>query len=150
MSIFPPMPHNEKRFRIISIALSIFILAILSFALFAPTHAIEFDPGGNYKRALNLPDTDLDNLTIRLIQYALGFMGTVAVAIIIWGGFVWMTSAGNEERVKKAKEVIKWAVVGMVVVMLAWAIVVFVFTSIQENSLPASPVVQTLFPHRLG
>ena len=143
------MSQHEKHFRIVSILLSIVILAILSFALFAPTSAIEFDPGKNYKRALNLPDTDIENLSIRVIQYILGFMGIVAISIIIWGGFVWMTSAGNEERVKMAKEVIKWAVVGMVVVMLAWTIVVFVFTSIEENSQPASPVVQA-FLNRIG
>ncbi len=65
--------------------------------------------------------------TLRVaIQWALGVLGVAAVALIVYGGFVWMTAAGSEETIAKAKKIIGAAVIGLVIVMLAWAIVVFV------------------------
>ncbi|MFC1687649.1 pilin [Patescibacteria group bacterium] len=125
------MSQNEKKFRIVSVLLSFVVLGILTFALFAPTNAITFDPGNRYQQALQLPDTDPEGIAISTVQWALGLLGLVAVVMIIAGGFMWMTSAGNEARVTKAKEIIKWAVVGMMVIFLSWAIVTFVFTSLE-------------------
>ncbi|MBI3115589.1 MAG: hypothetical protein HYZ09_03835, partial [Candidatus Kerfeldbacteria bacterium] len=39
---------------------------------------------------------------------------------------MWMTAAGNDERIDKAKKVISAAVIGLIIVLLAWAIVIFV------------------------
>lgn len=125
------MPQNEKRFRIVSVLLSFVVLGLLSFALFAPTNAITFDPANNIKKSLQLPDTNPENIAISTVQWALGLLGLVSVIMIIAGGFMWMTSAGNETRITKGKEIIKWAIVGMMVIFLSWAIVTFVFTSIE-------------------
>jgi len=122
------MPRNEKKFRIFSLLLILAIVAVLSLALFAPTSAIEFDPGGNYKKILQLPDADAEVIVIRTIQIWLNMFGIFALAMIIFGGMRLIMSRGNEEKVKGAKEMIKWAVIGMVVVMLSWAIVTFVFS----------------------
>ncbi|MEK7538198.1 MAG: hypothetical protein AAB619_04480, partial [Patescibacteria group bacterium] len=50
----------------------------------------------------------------------------IAVTMIIYGGFTWLTAAGNEENVEKAKRIISAAVIGLIVILLAWAIVIFV------------------------
>jgi hypothetical protein len=121
------MSKQERKFRIVSIALSLVVLGVLTFALFAPTNAIEFDPNGTYKEALDLPDSNPRSLATQTIQWALGLLGLVAVVMIIFGGFMWMTSAGNEQRVTKGKEILQWAVIGLVVILLSWAIVIFVF-----------------------
>ncbi|MFH1207032.1 MAG: hypothetical protein V1668_00290 [Patescibacteria group bacterium] len=75
---------------------------------------------------LSLGTADLEATVIKIIQWALGFLGLIAVVIILYGGFVWMTAAGNEEKVSTAKKVIGAAVVGLIVILLAWAIVTFV------------------------
>ncbi|MFH1236509.1 MAG: pilin [Parcubacteria group bacterium] len=124
------MPQHEKRFRIISILLSLLILLVLSFALFDPTNAITFDNGNKYKQALNLPDTNPESLGIRVLQYGLGFLGLLAVTMVMFGGIMWMTSAGNEQRVQKGKDILKWAVLGMVVILLSWAIIIFLFEGV--------------------
>ena len=46
--------------------------------------------------------------------------------MILIGGFQWMTAAGNEEKVEKAKKIISAAIVGLIIILLAWAIVNFV------------------------
>lgn len=134
------MLQNEKRFRIATIIITTLVIGVFIFALYAPTNAIEFDPNHEYKNELNLPDTEPDALAVRVIQWALGFLGLISVGMIIFGGFMWMTSAGNEQRVEKGREIIKWAVIGLVVVMLSWAIVVFVFQSVENQALNTNPL----------
>lgn len=76
--------------------------------------------------AVGLRDTDLKRTVINIIQWVLGILALLAVLLVIYGGFTWMTAAGNEERVEKAKKVISAAVIGLIIVLLAWAIVIFV------------------------
>ncbi len=73
-----------------------------------------------------LGTADLKDTVVNIIQWVLGILALVAVLMIIVGGFQWMTAAGNEERVEKAKKVISAAVIGLIIVLLAWAIVIFV------------------------
>lgn len=61
-----------------------------------------------------------------IISYALGFVGVIFLILMIAGGLMWMTAAGNEERVSKAKGLITNAVIGMVIVFSAYAITYFV------------------------
>jgi len=75
---------------------------------------------------VGLGDTDLRDVVIRVIQWALGFISLLAVSYVIYGGYLWLTSAGNEQRVEKAKQVILQALIGIVIILLAWAIVLFV------------------------
>jgi len=88
--------------------------------------AAQVDVDAMYGTTFGLGTADLEATVINIIQWILGFLGLIAVIIILYGGFVWMTAAGNEEKVSKAKKVIGAAVVGLIIVLLAWAIVMFV------------------------
>lgn len=88
--------------------------------------AVEFDPEGDIKEETNLASGDPVNITISYIRWVLGLLGLIAVIMMIWGGFVWMTAAGNEEKVTKAKKVLKYAVTGLIIILLSWAIVAFI------------------------
>lgn len=63
-----------------------------------------------------------------IINVALGVIGLVAVVMIIFGGFFYVTSQGNPENVKKGKNTIMYGVIGLVVALLAFAIVNFVLS----------------------
>ena len=99
---------------------------------------IDFDPPGHdLQGELGLPgDPQGDGLDIVLnfINWALGLLGLVAVIYIIIGGYMYLTSGGNEERVDKAKMYIKNAVIGLVVVLLSWAIAFFAFETILNEA----------------
>ena len=95
---------------------------------------VQFDPKGNIKKATNLTDESPVDVTMNVIQWALGMLGLIAVVMIIYGGFTWMTAAGNEERITKAKGVLKAAIIGLVVILLSWAIVYGVFSTSREVS----------------
>jgi len=74
----------------------------------------------------NLGTSDLESSVIKILQWVLGFLGLIAVIFILYGGLIWMTAGGNEEKVSKAKKILTAAVIGLVVVLIAWAIVTFV------------------------
>lgn len=75
---------------------------------------------------IGLGENDLKAAVIKVLNIALGFLALVAVIMIIWGGFTWLTAAGSEEKVDKAKKIISAAVIGLIIVLLAWAVVTFV------------------------
>jgi len=70
----------------------------------------------------NLPD-----FVAAALKYALGLLGVIALCIFIYGGFTWMTSAGNEKKVTQGRDTIIWASLGILVIFLSYALVVTVF-----------------------
>jgi len=61
-----------------------------------------------------------------IIQTALSLLGVLFIVLIIYGGIIWLTAAGNEESVKKAVSTIKHAFIGLVIVLLAYIVSIFV------------------------
>ncbi len=107
------------------IALTLGALAVLAIPSIALAQATTFTVE-NIGGSVGLGTADLKTTVINIIQWVLGILALVAVIMIIIAGFQWMTAAGNEEKVEKAKKVISAAVIGLIIVLLAWAIVIFV------------------------
>lgn len=70
-------------------------------------------------------------LYIRIAQLALGATGLFGVLMFIYGGVLMLTSAGNPDKVKKAKDTLAWAVAGIAIIMLSGTIVNYVFSTFQ-------------------
>ncbi|MDD4607262.1 MAG: hypothetical protein PHS07_02945 [Patescibacteria group bacterium] len=66
---------------------------------------------------------DIMNRIEGIINSILAFLGFIAVIIMLIGGFLWMTAAGNEEKVEKAKKTIGAGVIGLAIILLSWIIV---------------------------
>lgn len=70
-------------------------------------------------------------LTIaNIIRTAMSLLGIIAVLIILYGGFKWMTAAGNEDNVTKAKQIITAGIIGLIIILTAYAIASFVISSL--------------------
>lgn len=78
--------------------------------------------------------TDLPTLVGSIIKGALGLLGLILVVLIIYAGWLWMSSQGDEEKIGKAKGIILNAVIGMAIIFAAYAITNFVLTSIIKNA----------------
>jgi cytochrome bd-type quinol oxidase subunit 2 len=84
------------------------------------------------------PTYDVDKTTNKtlteyigaLISVFLGLLGVIFVILTIYGGFTWMTAAGNEEKVSKAARIIKASVLGILIIIAIYALWVFVFKRI--------------------
>ena len=75
-------------------------------------------------------EDDLPTKVINIINVVVGVLGIVAVIVIVMGGVTYMTSTGNPEKVKKAKNTILYGVIGLIVCALAFTIVNFVIKNI--------------------
>ncbi len=65
-----------------------------------------------------------------IIQIVLGFLGIVFFGLMIYGGYIYMMARGNEQEVEKAITIIRNAIIGLIVVVLAYAISLFVISNI--------------------
>ena len=81
----------------------------------------------NYNTAVGLPA--IIGLVIKVF---LGFLGVVFLGLTIYAGFLWMTASGDPEKVKKAKGIIQMAIIGLVIIIAAYAITDFVVETISE------------------
>jgi PKD repeat protein len=75
--------------------------------------------------------TDLREFIIKIINYALGFLGLVTVIIIVYGGVMYVTSAGDDNKVTTGKNAIKYALIGLLIIFGSFA---FVNTVIKAGS----------------
>lgn len=67
--------------------------------------------------------TDLREFVIKIVNYALGFLGLIAVLIVLYGGFLYMTALEDDARVTAGKNAIKYALIGIIIILGAFAIV---------------------------
>ena len=82
--------------------------------------------------ATKLGKGDLQTTIANIINVALSLLGIVAVVIILLGGFKWMTAAGNDDKVEEAKKLILAGIIGLAIVMSAWAIARFVLIQLGQ------------------
>jgi len=68
-------------------------------------------------------------LALTIVNFFLTFLGLIAVVMIIYGGFLYVSAAGNQEKIESAKKIIMYAVIGIIVILLSFAIVNTVLTA---------------------
>jgi Type IV secretion system pilin len=122
---------NMSRFSMLLV--SAVVLAAGIFALAAPAFAApitESDLGLSYGADTGLGSSDVRSTVAQIIRVAMGLLGIVAVVIILVGGFKWMTAGGNEEQVGEAKKWIFSGVIGLVIILSAYALASFIITQL--------------------
>ena len=85
-------------------------LVVLFLTLAPPVLAIE--TGLGFGTITGLGTQDIRITIMKIVRIILGFVGVIAISIIIYAGYIWMTSAGNSERIEKAKKILIGAPVG--------------------------------------
>jgi hypothetical protein len=91
--------------------------------------SVESDPGTAVyvPKVKYIKNFSLTALIVNLLNTALGLLGFIAVVIILYGGFQWMTSAGSDSNIGTAKKTISAGIIGLAIILSAWAISNFVF-----------------------
>ncbi|MBI4092964.1 MAG: Ig-like domain-containing protein [Candidatus Kerfeldbacteria bacterium] len=117
------------------ITAALIFLGLVAFSAQAQTPLSIEDIG----TTIGLTTADLKSIVINVIRWLLGILALVAVSFIMYGGYLWLTAAGNSDRIEKAKRVIINAVIGLVIVLIAWAIVFFVARVILGSSSGGPP-----------
>jgi len=80
---------------------------------------------GGYLNGLGF-ESNLANPIASLIAAALTLLGIIFLVLVVYAGFLWMTAAGNSENVEKAQKIITMAIIGLVIVISAYAITYFI------------------------
>ena len=102
------------------------VVLVLVFVATAPNNAFA-------QRLINPLETgDIRIIIGRIIKVLLGLSGTAALAMFIYGGFTWMTSAGIPERITKGKKTLTWAVIGLAIMFTAYTLVDLVIKALTQ------------------
>ncbi len=123
--------HVLKRFDFRSVFRGVLLLAALLVpaAVFAAT-----DDFSTFGSASGLSTVNIAIIIAKLIRVALTTIGIILVIVIIYAGFLYMFSSGEPEKTKKAKTIIKNAVIGVVIIFLSYAITVYILDRLLGNS----------------
>ncbi|MDP3986403.1 MAG: hypothetical protein U1C53_00210 [Candidatus Veblenbacteria bacterium] len=117
------------------------LIASVSSALFYGAPAIALAQLGDlsnlglneFSQNTNLgTNIELISSIARIINILLGFLGVLAVVLVLWGGFKWMTAAGEESKIEEAKKLMGAGVIGLVIILAAYAITAFVVNQLVE------------------
>ena len=80
-------------------------------------------------------DGDLKSLVQTMLNFFLGFLGFIATVMVIYGGGLYVTSQGKDEQVGTAKKVLLYAIIGIIIILLSFAIINTVLGSASSGSL---------------
>ena len=119
-----------KRYRktlvaaVLSVAVAV-VAVVMPIAL--PSASAQFRSGLDAAQTREMSTKPIGTTIGDIVNVFLYFVGAVAVIVVIWGGFQYITSSGDSQKATTAKNTIMYAVIGIVVVVMSYAIVNWVF-----------------------
>ncbi|KKT35540.1 MAG: hypothetical protein UW24_C0007G0030 [Parcubacteria group bacterium GW2011_GWA2_44_12] len=126
---FNSMPEDEKKQFGIVTSDDLCASQLVCSSVIDPVNGVcANDFGGKKAAELKLGEdtTDIRNEINRIINIFLSFLAIVGIILVIYGGVLWATASGNEEQVGKARKTIIAAVIGLIIIAVAWTIVSYV------------------------
>lgn len=125
-----------SRTKIIFCILTLLIVSVFGLKTQAQTNTVIPNPvWGNVEpsaiqNVLGLGAQDPRITAAKMIRALLGFLGIIAVVLILYAGFTWMMSGGNEEKISRAKAILKNAAIGLIIILASFGIVSFILNQI--------------------
>lgn len=117
-----------KHKKIVTRVLAFLLLASASFA-FAQLAGAQIDVGVNEINSdIVLSASDPRAIAARVINIVMLVLGVLAVGLIIYAGFLWMTAGGEEDKIDQAKRILKNGVIGLAIILSAWGIASFILS----------------------
>lgn len=98
----------------------------------------------------DIGDGDIINVALRVIQYVVGLVGIILLIMFIYGGIMYMTAASNEEQAGKAKKVLTYAVIGIVIVAFSFVITEFIVRALSGDNTNTNTNTNTDSSGRIG
>lgn len=118
-----------KKYALATTLSIIMILPLLVVAGYTPQPPV-FDPGGNVERNTLLGNATPVTIVARIINWVLSLLAIVAVTLIVYAGYLWMAFGGNEEKVGKAREILKGGLFGVTIILASYGLTNYVFENL--------------------
>jgi cysteine-rich repeat protein len=109
-------------------------LMVIGTAFFALPALAQVDLGLEQAADIGLTTTDIRTTIARIIRVFLGLLGFVAVLIVMYAGFLWMTAGGDAEKVERAKKWMINGVVGLIIILTSFAITSFILNAVTDST----------------
>lgn len=95
---------------------------------------------GEVAQAAGVQETDLITIIGRIINIFLGTLGVVFLGLLLYAGYEWMTAGGDPDKVKKAQNTIRNAIIGLLIISSSWAIAAFILNLLSEAAAPGGGI----------
>lgn len=94
----------------------------------------------DFGKAAGFGEITLAGVVARVIMMFLAIMGMIFIALIVYAGFSWMTARGNEEKIRKAQDILKHAIWGLIITVFAYSIAYFVLSYLMTGGYQAAGI----------
>lgn len=118
------------------------LLPVVTFAAGGDPYGFDASAPDSLKRGV-AGGTTVPEVVGNIINIALSMIGIIFFLILVYAGFNWMIARGNAEQVDRSKNMIEGAVIGLIIVIAAYAITTFVFTSLDKGPTTTANVTST-------
>lgn len=111
------------------------ILILSFFLLFTfaiPVFSQDIIGIGVVDNEIKLSNEDPRTVTVKMINVVLSFLGLVALVVVLFGGFKWMTSGGNQEQVASAKKILIAGLIGLIIILISWGITAYIIAQVAD------------------
>jgi len=120
----------------VSILVLLVLILIFPYFVFGQTMKGGLEQlGGASGYSTNVTETTVSAIAGTAVSIFLSILGIIFVALMLYGGYLWMMARGNEEQVTKAKELIQAAIIGLIIIVAAYAVSFFIFSRITRQTL---------------
>lgn len=77
---------------------------------------------------------DLGSMVGTIVSSLLSLLGILLVCYLVYGGYLWMTAQGSDDNIKRAKSIIRDAIIGLVIIFSSWVIASFIFGLLAQGT----------------
>lgn len=110
---------------------TVFSWLFVSIPAMTSAYSLTFDPGKILQRSSKLGTKDPAYIVFSVVNTSLIFLGTITLVTIIAAGFMWIFAAGEEEKITKAKDLLKGSVIGLVIILSSYGLAQYVFLALR-------------------
>lgn len=118
-----------KALSLTGLIVSATVVPFVTAAAYTPA-PVNFDPNYNVERNSGLGNANPQEVAANIISWVLSFLAVLALVLVVYGGFIWMFSRGNEEEVKKAKDILSGALFGLIIILASYGLTAYIFENV--------------------
>ncbi|GEM_PF-1323491 len=130
----PRLPSNKNQlFRTLLVSACVSVLLFGFFQITQAQSNVFFNDPLGLNAKDSAPEDTVNKLAIRVVSALLTFVGVLSFIMFVYAGINWMIFSGNETKITESKNTMLWAVIGLLVVFLSYAILSMIIDTLQDT-----------------